>query len=131
MCGIIAVLRRPATRPAPDPAALVSALDFADAAFDHLDEVAARLEQVNRDLGGVPGVQALLDAGARQRLVEATARIGEQVARIEQDLDEGRRPASEAVNAAIVGIKDWLWAIGRDRVRAAEEVAALAGPGPS
>ena len=55
------------------------------------------------------------------------------VATIEADLDHGaalRSPDLEAVNAALVRLKDAAWAVQRDRLRTAREVAELAGPEP-
>ena len=56
------------------------------------------------------------------------------VATIEADLDHGaalRSPDLEAVNAALVRLKDAAWAVQRDRLRTARAVADLAGPEPS
>jgi glucosamine--fructose-6-phosphate aminotransferase (isomerizing) len=136
MCGIIAVLRRPSERPAPDPADVLAAVDRA-AALVTADEAslrsaAAELTEVNRLLGGVPGVCTLLDNPDLSAAIKARAgAVAHAVQAIEADLDQGARPATEDVNAAIVDIKDGLWAITRDRLRTAAEVAGLAGPNPS
>ena len=135
MCGIIAVLRRPSTRRPPDPADLLSAIAGAaaklDAAHDlapGLEAAAAELNDVNRALGGVPGVHALLsNPGLSDQLAAAAREVEQRIAALEARLDAGELPASEAVNAAVVALKDAVWAIGRDRLRTAAEVAALAG----
>src|SRR5437899_7838549 len=68
MCGIVGVVRRRATRPVPDAAVLVEALDRAlaatygdattgDALTDALAAVATLVEGVDRELRGVPGVR--------------------------------------------------------------------------
>ncbi len=56
--------------------------------------------------------------------------------RAERELDDGLGAALavtqlEDVNAALVRARDAVWAVGRDRLRAAREVAALAGADPS
>ncbi|MGH9137516.1 MAG: hypothetical protein ACRD0G_10775, partial [Acidimicrobiales bacterium] len=58
MCGIIAVVRRRADRPPPDPGTVRALLDEALAA----PAAAGPLEEADRLLRGVPGVQALLAA---------------------------------------------------------------------
>ena len=70
MCGIVGVVRRRATRPVPDAADQVHALDRALAAFTggagdgdlegRLHAVASAVEAVDTALRGVPGVRALL-----------------------------------------------------------------------
>ncbi|MBV9410663.1 MAG: hypothetical protein JO148_03640, partial [Acidimicrobiia bacterium] len=70
MCGIIAVLSRPATRPAPAPdwltervataAGLVPGPDAGDL-VGPLADTAAILEEVDAALRGVPGVQTLVE----------------------------------------------------------------------
>jgi glucosamine--fructose-6-phosphate aminotransferase (isomerizing) len=143
MCGIIAVLRRPAQRPAPSPADLLDGMARAAAALaeiaapsdaalhDGLRAAASELADVNRLLGGVPGVTALVqNAGLSDRLHQAAEHVLHSLADIEHRLDEGALPAGEAVNAAVVEAKDALWAISRDRLRTAVEVAALTGPEP-
>jgi glucosamine--fructose-6-phosphate aminotransferase (isomerizing) len=136
MCGIIAVLRRPSPRPAPDIAGLEALLGRAAAKIvlgasqADLADAAARLEDVNRALSGVPGVTALLTA-PRHGIKAAADHVTAQLGALETALDQGETPASEAVNAALLRIKDAAWAISRDRLRTADEVAALAGPDPS
>src|SRR2546423_1181009 len=135
MCGILAVVRRPSTRTPPTPGQLQAALDLADGAMalgrDGLLATAGHLESVDRALRGVPGVLALarndeLTADIEGRLdsIEADA------AAFEQALDAGELPVAatdvEAVNAALIRLKDAIWAVRRDRLRTATAVAALA-----
>ena len=136
MCGIAAVVRRRSTVAPPDPEELLQAVDDALAAvgpdIGSLNRAAELLEGVNARLKGVAGVKALirrpqLDGQLRERMEAATARV----AAVEGDLDAQRIPLTgaelEAANAALVRLRDVVWAIGRDRLRAACEVAALAG----
>jgi glucosamine--fructose-6-phosphate aminotransferase (isomerizing) len=147
MCGIVGVVRRRAARPVPDAAALVRDLDAVLAAAgadatdgdltDTLRSVAARVEAVDRELRGAPGVRALL--GDPQSALLVGDRIEQLTAwldRVEADLDGGLgttlAPADlERVNAALVRARDAVWAVGRDRLRTAREVGALAGSDPS
>ena len=147
MCGIVGVVRRRATRPVPDAAALVRRLDEALAAVgdgiaeggltDTLREMAAQVEAVDRELRGVPGVRALL--GDPQSALLIGDRVDQLTAwldRVEAELDGGLGPTLvptelEQVNATVVRARDAVWAVSRDRLRTAREVGALAGPDPS
>ncbi|HSL58600.1 MAG TPA: SIS domain-containing protein [Acidimicrobiales bacterium] len=143
MCGIIAVVRRAATRPAPHADEITTRLDAAVAAAellgdepgpDALAAVASALEEADRLLRGAPGVLALL--GDHQLVAAVDAAIGRvdaAVVAIEAVLDDpGRVDAAtvEVRNAALVGVRDAAWALRADRLRTAREVAALAGPRP-
>ncbi|MEO7556307.1 MAG: SIS domain-containing protein [Acidimicrobiales bacterium] len=144
MCGIIAVVRRRARRPAPDPSTvlgLLSGLD--DLAVDaggearleaKLRAVAEPLEEADRLLRGVPGTQCLLGApdlaAAAERIL---AGLTVELAEIEGRLDGEAQAvltadALEGTNAALIRVKDAAWAIQRDRLRTARAVAELAGP---
>jgi glutamine---fructose-6-phosphate transaminase (isomerizing) len=147
MCGIVGVVRHRATRPVPDAAALVRRLDEALAAVgdgiaeggltDTLREMAAKVEAVDRELRGVPGVRALL--GDPQSALLIGDRVDQLTAwldRVEAELDGGLGPTLvptelEQVNATVVRARDAVWAVSRDRLRTAREVGALAGPDPS
>src|SRR5207248_5182867 len=142
MCGIIAVLSRPATRPAPDPAwlneeagraaGLVPRPDTADL-IARLGDTAAVLEDVDRALRGVPGVQTLV---AHPAVVDAVgtalSTVDDGVVTLERWADSGICHLSgadlEAFNEGLIRLKDASWAIGRDRLRTAEAVVDLAGP---
>jgi glucosamine--fructose-6-phosphate aminotransferase (isomerizing) len=144
MCGIVGVVRRRATRPVPDATALVHDLDHALARFaadgdlaDCLHAVAATVEAVDHSIRGVPGVRALLgDPQAALLLGDRVEQLTHRFDALERDLDDALggtlAPAAlEAVNAALVRARDAVWAVGRDRLRTAREVAALAGADPS
>ena len=139
MCGVIAVLRRPAERPVPEASELLASLDEAAGALsagtDALDHAGALIDSVNERLHGVPGLRALLEQpGLPASITERLDRMHASVARIEAALDTGAAPqpgpSLELINAAVVRIKDGLWAVGRDRLRAAREVEDLAGGVP-
>jgi glucosamine--fructose-6-phosphate aminotransferase (isomerizing) len=134
MCGVVAVLRRRSTIPPPEAAELTADLD---AALGHLAagpvglaDAAAAFEALDGRLRGPAGVRVLAahpDFTARVEAAVAEARS--TIGRVEADLDSDRLPLTgpelEAANAAIVRLKDALWAIGSDRLRAAREVPAL------
>src|SRR5256885_17059845 len=137
MCGIIAVVRRPSTRavPSPDPllADLDGAWDLLGAGPARLAEAAGRVAAVDRALRGVPGVRALIDNPTlAKETADRVARFERWITATETDLDAGRTGAGitgsalEDVNAALVALKDAVWALGHDRLRTAEAVAALA-----
>ncbi|MFN8050373.1 MAG: SIS domain-containing protein [Acidimicrobiales bacterium] len=87
---------------------------------------------VNLLLRPAAGVAALIGRPELAFEVEAVVdSLNEAVARIDAVLDEGFTGPDrqlEALNAAMVDLKDAVWAIGRDRLRAAREVAGLSGP---
>src|SRR5205823_5688445 len=98
-----------------------------------LEKAADALEALDVALHGVPGVQALVGDRALATSVADRARGCEvRVGSIEYALDQGdvrtEEGDAEAVNAAVVRLKDACWAVLRDRLRTAEEVLALAGP---
>jgi glucosamine--fructose-6-phosphate aminotransferase (isomerizing) len=148
MCGIVGVVRQRATRPVPDAAAQVHWLDDALAALkdapgpdgavaDALRAAAELVEGVDAELRGVPGVRALLgDPQAAlvigDRVEQLTARLDALEAELDAGLGVSLAPAVlEHVNAALVRARDAVWAVGRDRLRTAREVGALAGADPS
>ena len=144
MCGIIAVLRRAPGRVPPPSSGLLGGLDEAvtllgaggrDAAA--VRRAAAAVAAVDRDLRGTPGVQALLaDAGLAPAVRERTARLRDAIRSLEAGLAGAARRGAlgpedmEAVNAALVVLKDALWALERDRLPAADAVTDLAGASP-
>jgi glucosamine--fructose-6-phosphate aminotransferase (isomerizing) len=139
MCGIVAVLRRPSTRPAPDPGAICTAIDAA------VDLLAARdlaklepalqiLQETDRLLRGTPGVQCLLgNPTTMDRVALAIGRIAGELSRLDAELDEGTLVLSpsdqEQINATVVALKDASWTIGRDRLGMARALADLIPPG--
>ena len=134
MCGIVAVVARPPTRPVPGSREVLGALDAAVAAavragslVDRLLAAAGHAGEADGLLRGVPGVLALvhrpeLAAALTPRLDALDAVIAEGDAAVDAE------PADiEALNAALVRLRDVVWAIGRDRIRTARAVAGLAG----
>ncbi len=138
MCGIIAILRGPGARrllPASDVLGRLDAIqrDLLGAA----DRVAAaevaavglhELDVVLRDPDGV----ALLvrEAEIATRVAAVGAAIGDWISGTEAALDaEGgdRAHPLERANAALLALKDALWAVERDRVPTALRVRDLVG----
>lgn len=145
MCGIIAVVSRPATRRPPEPASLLDPLLAAAVALEAVvapegaacvDDAADLVVGVDRAMGGVPGLRALLDDPVLVVAVEdATKRIERAAGAIEARLDPVTRPAAtlagaelEAANAGLLRLRDATWAIRKDRLRTVAAVADLAGP---
>src|SRR6478735_9246066 len=92
MCGIVAVVSRPASRPVPSADQLLGGLDAALAARPDLAEVAARVESVDALLRGAPGVEALV--GRSDLVLGLTARLDQLDA--VADAEERRLEAVEA-----------------------------------
>ena len=141
MCGIIAVLRGPGPRQSP---ASNEILDELQGALDGLradGELAAsvraaatRIAEVDQRLRGPGGVAALLRDRELTARAEALAdELTRQVAAIDARLDAGEVSAGdlEAVNAAMVLLRDAVWAVASDRLPTARAVADLVGPDAS
>ena len=132
MCGIVGIVSRPPTRPAPTAAEVLAGLDAA---------LAARGDVAGRDgraagasttlLHGVPGLLALtatadLPAAITARLDQLDA----YAADVDADAGDARRSTptrSRRRAPSSIALRDVLWAIRRDRLRTAAAVAALAG----
>ncbi len=140
MCGIVGVVRRRSERAVPEIPELLDALAAAAAVLGGPDPTHSRLatvsdavEAVDAALRGVPGVRALLadDAGARALdvgLAGIGAVLDAEEAALDGDLG-ARMPVAELedVNAALVRARDAVWAVQRDRLRAARGIAELVG----
>lgn len=144
MCGIIAVARRQSDTPPPSAEAVLALVAptptlvaEAGAGSDlrkGLEAAAAQLGEADRLLRGTPGVRALLadpalPAALAEHLDDLDDAVADLDARLEGLLAEAPTTEQEAVNRALVGVRDGAWALGRDRLRTARAVAALAGPG--
>ncbi len=141
MCGIIAILADRSDRQPPDsrevldllrgvPETLANLVASPTLAAGPVSAIAERVAAADRLLRGVAGVRAMIGDRALVAAVEAlcTAATGE-VAALERRLDRGDSSTEdpEAMNQALVALKDALWAVQRDRLRAAAAVADLAG----
>ena len=143
MCGIIAVLRRRSERTPPTSAELLALLDGGAARLAGADAaslatvvagLADQVAEADRLLRGTPGIRALLaDRSLAASIDGLVADATAALAACEAELDaEPTDPARlEATNAAVIDLKDALWAVQRDRLRTARAVADLAGPDPS
>jgi glucosamine--fructose-6-phosphate aminotransferase (isomerizing) len=145
MCGIVAVVRRPSGRAVPDGSALVADLDESIRLLEGVDRdgadpaaalgvAAEHIEAVDALLRGAPGVRCLLgDRAATVAIEHRAGTLQQSVDRLEAELDAGTAGVApgewEAVNAAVVRLKDAVWALARDRLRTARAVAGLAGQG--
>ena len=129
MCGIIAVLRRPSDRKVPTAeritAPLVGAVDLlARVEPDLLGEAADLLGEADRLLGGVPGLLALdRDPTLVGRINEVLAPVPAHLASLEAAV--AGSPDVEAANAALVRVRDVLWAVSRDRLGTFAGVTSL------
>ena len=138
MCGIIAVLRRPNRRTPPSVEALRTLLAEAETALadgkdrQHLAAAATSLTLLDRELKGVAGLWALLQAPAVAAELAARAQaLQNTVTAFERSLDanavgDDADPALEQRNQALVQLKDALWAVLRDRLPHAAAVRELA-----
>ena len=131
MCGIIAIHSRPSTREVPAASDILAGLDGALAAAPDIAAVADRAAVVDRVLRGVAGVRALI--GRRELVTSITGRLDQLdavIATAEAELEQGPTLTADEVettNARLVRLRDAVWAIRHDRLRAARLVDELAG----
>jgi len=133
VCGIIAVLRRPSTREVPPAESiltlLVEAVDLMEAPdAARVAIAAARVGEADRLLGGLPGLLALdRDAGLADRITATLSVLPDRIAALEAAL--GDEPDAfvgiEAANAALVDLRDAVWAVARDRLGTHAGVVSL------
>jgi glucosamine--fructose-6-phosphate aminotransferase (isomerizing) len=138
MCGIIAVVRRASTRQTPSASEVVDLVAGLAGTVEGADDVTAaltvagdRLTEADRLLRGVPGLRLMLaDQSLASSLQlhcgELLAVVVEAEARLEREGGLDTR-ALERRNFEFIRARDGIWAITRDRLRAAEVVATLSG----
>ena len=139
MCGIIAVLRRQSRRHPPAAADLLAAVTTAERALARgrdvgpLDDAGKALAGLDDALKGVPGLWTLLrEPRVASELASRLQALQHAIASFEQELDQGGVTAAaadgstELRNAALVRLKDAVWAVLRDRLPHADAVRALA-----
>ncbi|CAN5510239.1 hypothetical protein BH10ACT2_BH10ACT2_16770 [soil metagenome] len=134
MCGIVAIVSRPASRPTPTAVEVIEQLDRAVAA-PTLTAAAQILNELDALLHGVPGMLALvgrheLVAGMAARFDQLDGRIADR----ERELEAGGVSPSalspddvEHINAELLKIRDAVWALRKDRLNTARAVGDLAG----
>ncbi|HEX2849837.1 MAG TPA: SIS domain-containing protein [Acidimicrobiales bacterium] len=138
MCGIIAVLRRDRERAVPAGADLVDPLDGAWERFSSeeggllvaITAAADAVADVDAKLRGTAGALALIGVeGLGSAVAERIGRFEARIRDLEIALDAGRVAEGdlEAVNAALVRLKDATWAVGHDRLGSVAAVRDLAG----
>ncbi|MEY3167868.1 MAG: putative glucosamine-6-phosphate synthase, partial [Actinomycetota bacterium] len=117
MCGIIALVSRPSVRVPPTQAEIIGHLDAAVSSGSDIGRVTENLVIVNELLKGVPGVLALMDN--HELTASITSRLDQVasvVAQLEATLEKSEVDAEEleASTAAMIALRDVLWAIGQD-----------------
>jgi len=137
MCGIIGVVRRRDERPplvGADVRTLASEISSylsSDVAFlERLTSASSAAHSLDLSLRSLPGVRCLV---ADPELVVELGRILDalsvEIEAIDAALDSGdaadRDAEAEAVNAAMISLKDGVWALRRDRLRNAEAIRHL------
>jgi len=152
MCGIVAVVARPSLRPPLTRAEVEDCVAKARRQLKVLVASASPVRQLavlveatttlaglSSALQGVPGLQCLLaEPAAVDALERGTADMDALVTAFETALDVGELSVGtqelEAVNAALVQLRDTTWALGHDRLGAVSSVRALVeqlGSGPA
>ena len=140
MCGIIAVVRRPSDRPEPTADEVLTPLREALALvidrvaggappIEQLEQTTQLVAAVNLLLRPATGMAALLGNPELSFEVETVIdALNAEILEIDGVLDAGFAGADlelEQLNAAMIDLKDAVWSVARDRLRAAREVAAL------
>ena len=138
MCGIIAIVRRPSRRPTPLKDEILAPLRAVEQSISDLDggvtcavlrDAADELAEVDSRLRGVPGLRLLLqDPSVTGVLAHNCDQMLTAVQEIETTLESDPTLDTadlERRNHELNRIRDALWAITRDRLRAADSVAQL------
>jgi len=127
MCGIVALVSRPSTRPAPSFETIVGLLDEAVEAGDEFETCAGILHRVNEELKGVPGLRTLLTTPLPDAIADRLDRIRARVESADARLEDAEidLESIEKLAQRIIAMRDVIWSIGRDRIRTAEAVGAL------
>ncbi len=131
MCGIIAILSKPTTRLVPTSASIIAALDQALGLSPSTAAMADACVALDQTLRGVAGAQALV--GRHELAASIIARVDQLEAALvdaELALELGTDltpDVVEATNVVIGRLRDALWSIRNDRLRAARAVGELAG----
>ena len=148
MCGIVAIVRRPSTRPVPDAADVIAMVEAASGVLagaasvagghpgghpeglaQELGYAAERLHDANELLGGVAGLRLLLqspEVGDTLRVLIDAATTSTTALEARLDADSSLDPTElEHLNEPLVRVRDGLWAIGTDRITAAHAVKKL------
>ena len=138
MCGIIAIVRRPSRRPTPLKDEILAPLRAVEQSFSDLDggvtcavlrDAADELAEIDSRLRGVPGLRLLLqDRSVAGVLAHNCDQMLAAVQEIETTLESDPTLDTadlERRNHELNRIRDALWAITRDRLRAADSVAQL------
>ncbi|MFZ6004042.1 MAG: SIS domain-containing protein [Actinomycetota bacterium] len=138
MCGIIALVRGPGTRTLLPATEVLQRLDAARHLLTPRGDVAAAAEAAAvflEDLDGLlrspDGVAVLVrDRDLATRVRAAIAAMGDWVIEADKRMDAPSANGAggpERANAALLRLKDALWAIGRDRLSTAAGVRDLVG----
>ena len=133
----------------PDPQLLLAGLDRVAARLSGrpaaelildgpgpLDEAASLLREVDLELRGSPGLRALISdpatVGAFEARIDAVANgVSALEAAFDRAAVDLQPEDQERISASLVALKDAWWAVGRDRLEMARQVAALFGERPA
>lgn len=136
MCGIFAVLQRPAVRRPPEPNALVRDTERcvkileADRSSASLLDAASVLADVNEQLKGAAGAVALVrNSDLRTKIASDVQSINRMLEQVEAGLDDEGRAGKdlESLNAACVALRGAAWSIDKDRLVAADSIVKMLG----
>ena len=146
MCGIIAVLSRPETRPVPLAADLLAAVDSVLKGWPddqqrlpddtRLRDMAQAMSGVDASLRGDAGIWLM--AGNREFISALTVRLEQLDGRLnaaEKQLERADASvgaaALERTGNLLTALRDASWSLRKDRIRTANAVDGLAGAGAS
>lgn len=135
MCGIVAILRRPSSRPIPSTSEVLALIGQAEAVFDPDDvegllAADGHLRTLNALLLGVPGAVAMMESpGLAEEVAARLEPLTAALAAAADDAVQTGAVIAENLNAARRSVKDVLWAVTRDRLGVPGGIRALGGAG--
>ena len=132
MCGIIAIIRRPAQREAPTATRVKKLIDSVpDVTPEDLQDINLLIESLillENETSGVPGTISLLDdSELLTLLIEKCNIIETSITNLERTLDQANSDLqdTEKINGCIIQVKDLIWSLRNDRVRLINSVREL------
>ena len=132
MCGIIAIIRRPAQRETPDATRVRSLIDaIPETRPNDLQDISLLIDSLaslESETSGIPGIMAFLESPELlSKLIEKCQRVDSSLNDLEMSLDQTSFDLQniEKTNACIIEVKDFLWSLRNDRVGLVDSVREL------
>ena len=132
MCGIIAIIRRPAQRETPSAARVRSLIEaIPETRPNDLQDIYLLIDylaSLESETSGMPGTIAFLESPELlSEIIEKCQRVDSSLNDLEISLDQTSFDLQniEKTNACIIEVKDLIWSLRNDRVGLVDSVREL------